>query len=268
MTILDEIFAHKRVEVAQRRKATPLAGIQAAASAAPPALGFLSALHRGRRHIAGNKGYIPALIPEIKHASPSRGVLIEDFDPLRLAGIYRSNGAAAVSVLTDWRFFQGGLEHLSQVRASYPDLPLLRKDFICDPYQVYEGRACGADAILLIVAGLGRGQLAELHALTLALGMTPLVEVHNLEELERALAIEPMLVGVNNRDLRDFTVNLETSLDLRMYIPESICMVAESGIHNRKDVERLAAAGVEAMLIGEALVQAADVGAKVRELLC
>jgi indole-3-glycerol phosphate synthase len=268
MTILDEIFAHKRAEVAQRRETAPLAEIQAAASAAPPALDFLSALHRGRRRIAGNREYIPALIAEVKHASPSRGLLIEDFDPVRLAGIYRSNGAAAVSVLTDQRFFQGGLEHLSQVRASYPDLPLLRKDFICDPYQVYEGRACGADAILLIVAALGRGQLAELYALALALGMTPLVEVHSLEELERALAIEPLLVGVNNRDLRDFTVSLETSLNLRAYIPEGTCMVAESGIHNRQDVERLAASGVEAMLIGEALVRAADVAVKVRALLC
>jgi len=268
MTILEKIFAHKRDEVARQREAVPFAEVQAAASAAAPALDFLGALHGARRRATKGGRNTPALIAEVKHASPSRGVLIEDFDPLRLAGIYRSNGAAAVSVLTDERFFQGSLEHLSRIRARYPDLPLLRKDFICDPYQVYEARACGADALLLIVAGLSGGQLAELHTLALALGMAPLVEVHSLEELERALAIEPMLVGVNNRDLRDFTVSLETSLDLRAYAPESACMVAESGIHNRQDVERLAAAGVNAMLVGEALVRAADVGAKVRELLC
>jgi indole-3-glycerol phosphate synthase len=268
MTILEKIFTHKRAEVAQQRKTTPLAEIQAAANAASPALDLLGALHRAGRRVTGNNGYTPALIAEVKHASPSRGVLIKDFDPLHLASIYRSNGAAAVSVLTDQRFFKGSMEDLSQVRARYQDLPLLRKDFICDPYQVYEARACGSDGILLIVAGLGEGQLAELHALALALGMTPLVEVHSLEELERALAIEPMLVGVNNRDLRDFTVSLDTSLNLRTYIPASVCMVAERGIHSRQDVDKLAAAGVEAMLIGEALVGAADVGAKVRELLC
>ena len=177
MTILDEIFAHKRAEVAQRRETAPLAEIQAAASAAPPALDFLSALHRGRRRIAGNREYIPALIAEVKHASPSRGLLIEDFDPVRLAGIYRSNGAAAVSVLTDQRFFQGSDQYLADIRGEV-ELPILRKDFMLDPYQVLEARAMGADCILIILAMVDDTLAAELCATAREQGLSILPEVH------------------------------------------------------------------------------------------
>lgn len=259
MTILAEIFAHKRLEVAEQKEACPLRELQAQACAAPPPLSLPVALGGALRR--------PALIAEVKRASPSRGVLAPDFDPLRLARTYQENGAAAISVLTDERYFQGRLEYLSQI-AALPGarLPLLRKDFICDPYQVYETRAAGADAVLLIVAGLEPVLLYDLHALVYELGMAALVEVHNRAELELALACNPPLVGINNRDLRDFTVSLETTLRLRPHVPAGACLVAESGIHTPADIARLAEAGVDAVLVGEALVSAADVAGKVREL--
>jgi indole-3-glycerol phosphate synthase len=258
----------------------------AAGDAAPPR-DFVAALRAARR---------PALIAEIKAASPSRGVLAADFDPLRLAHVYAENGAAAISVLTDERFFRGSLAYLSAVRAvgagsprpasghetgrgcerssrdPAPTIPLLQKDFICSTYQIYEARAAGADAILLIVAGLDVGLLAELHALACSLGMAALVEAHTAEELDVALALSPALVGVNARNLHDFTINLDTTIALATRVPAEICMVAESGIHNAADVARLMAAqrasgsGVDAILVGEALVTAADTAAKVREL--
>jgi indole-3-glycerol phosphate synthase len=193
-------------------------------------------------------------------------VLIEDFDPLRLAGAYRQAGAAAVSVLTDTRYFQGHLEHLRAISAAQPGLPLLRKDFICDPYQVYEARAAGASAVLLIAAHLDAGLLRSLHQLILEAGMAPLVEVHNREEFEKTLSLNPRLVGVNNRDLHDFTVRIGLTLELRPLAPAGICFVAESGIHTPQDVMRLAEAHVNAMLVGEALVTAPNVGEKVRRL--
>ncbi|MEW5869563.1 MAG: indole-3-glycerol phosphate synthase TrpC [Chloroflexota bacterium] len=263
MSILDEIFAHTRQEVARRKLALPLAEVRQQAAAAEPSLDFAGAL-RTARSAAG----APALIAEIKRASPSRGLLAPDFDPLRLAHIYRANGAAAISVLTEPRYFQGSLEILRQVRQAQPATPLLRKDFICDPYQLYEGRAAGADAVLLIVAGLEAALLRDLHTLSLELGLSPLVEVHNLAELELALACGAGLVGINNRDLGDFSVRLETSLELRSQAPAGVCLVAESGIHSRADVERLAQAGFDAILVGEALVTAADVAAQVRSLAC
>lgn len=262
MTILEEIFAHKRQEVAQRRQAVPLAAMRRAAEAAPPALDFTGALRAAPRP--------PALIAEIKCASPSKGVLVADFDPLRLAETYRQNGAAAVSILTDERYFRGSLETLSQVAEHYarggPRLPLLRKDFLCDPYQVYEARAAGADAVLLIAAHLDLPALRDLHALAESLGMAALVEVHDQAELETAAQIEARLIGVNNRDLRDFSVRLETTLELMPLAPQGACLVAESGIHQSEDVNRLRAAGVDAVLVGEALVTAPDVAGKVREL--
>jgi indole-3-glycerol phosphate synthase len=259
MSILDEIFAHKRREVAGRRQVRPLAAVQRAAEVAPPALDFIGALRSGRSDT------LPALIAEVKKASPSRGVLCPDFDPLQLARLYTANGAAAISVLTDERYFQGHLDFLSQIAALVPRLPLLRKDFLCDEYQVYEARAAGADAVLLIVAGLDQPTLLRLHALARQLGMTPLVEVHRLDELPRALECAPVLIGINNRDLRDFSVNLETTFRLRPYIPASVCVVAESGIHGAREARALAEAGVEAILVGEALVTARDVAEKVKE---
>ena len=263
MTILEEIFAHKRVELELFKQVKPMAQAQAEAAQAPPPLDFTAALLEAR-------GAFPALIAEVKRASPSRGVLVSDFDPVRLARIYRENGAAAISVLTDERYFQGSLDHLNRIAASFAPLPerppLLRKDFIFDEYQLYEARAAGADAVLLIVAGLEQGRLRALHALALELGMASLVEVHSLEELNTALNCDPLLVGINNRDLHNFSVSLETTLKLRPFIPAGICVVAESGIHTPQDVACLHQAGVDAILVGEALVTAADIPGQVRRL--
>jgi indole-3-glycerol phosphate synthase len=264
MTILDEIFRHKRQEIALQKRRKSLEQVRLEAASAPPPLDFLGALRD--RFGAG-----PALIAEIKRGSPSRGLLAREFDPLRLARIYRENGAAAISVLTDERYFGGCLEHLAAVVQDRPvepalSLPVLRKDFLCDPYQVYQARAAGADAVLLIAAALPPELLRTLYGLAVSLGMAPLVEVHTLEELEAALAVEPVLIGINNRDLRDFNVSLETALRLRPAVPPGITVVAESGIHTPMDVERLAGAGIDAILVGEALVSAEDTATQVRLL--
>ena len=246
----------------------PLETVRARAAAAPPARDFVAAL----RSAPG-----VALIAEVKRASPSKGVLRPDFDAVQLATTYAANGAAAISVLTDEVFFQGNLAYMVQIRSQFSShlnpsdqpgpVPLLRKDFIIHPYQVYEARAAGADALLLIAAILSDADLAELLSLTQAQGMTALVEVHDREELLRVLPLAPRLVGVNNRNLRDFSVNLDTCLRLRSLVPPDVCFVAESGIQTRADMARLAAAGVDAALVGEALVTAPDVGARVRELI-
>jgi indole-3-glycerol phosphate synthase len=263
MTILDEIFAHKRQEVADLRRVTPLAQIERTVLAANPPRDFTGAL----AETAAINGS-PALIAEIKRASPSRGLLAPGLDPSSLAQVYQENGAAAISVLTDERYFQGSLADLQVVARSGAGLPVLRKDFLCDPYQVYEARQAGADAVLLIVAGLSPAELAELHALAGSLGMAALVEVHNQAELEVALSLNPALIGINHRDLRDFSVSLEAGMALIPHIPEGVCVVAESGIHTAGDVRRLADAGFDAILVGEALVTAADIPAKVRSLAC
>jgi indole-3-glycerol phosphate synthase len=264
MNVLQEIFTHKRQELTQRKRKHPLKAVVAAAQAAPPPLDFVDALLR--KSASAPQSAFPALIAEVKRGSPSRGLLAPDFDPLRLARLYTDNGAAAISVLTDERYFGGHLDYLAQIAGLSPRPPLLRKDFICDPYQVYEARAAGADAILLIVAGLSAPQLAELHALAKSLGMAALVEVHTRQELNQALALEPTLIGINNRDLSDFSVNLEITLGLLPHVPKGVVVVSESGIRNRQDVERLGAAGVQAVLVGEALVTAEDKAARVREL--
>lgn len=285
MTVLNEIIDYKRrEEVPRRQRAVSLATIRARAAQAPAPRDFVAALRR-------TPGV--ALIAEVKRASPSKGLLRSNFDPLDLATAYAENGAAAISVLTDAPYFQGRLAHLTEIRNQILDIgelrlggsepldempnsqsvipnisiPLLRKDFIIAPYQVYESRAAGADALLLIAAALADAEMAELLALTRELGMTALVEVHDRAEMLRVLPLRPRLIGVNNRDLRDFSVDLNTCLMLRPLVPPEICFVAESGIHGRPDVERLAAAGVDAILVGEALVTAPDVGAKVREFV-
>jgi indole-3-glycerol phosphate synthase len=213
------------------------------------------------------------LIAELKRASPSRGLLAPHLDMLQLAQIYAANGAAALSVLTDEKYFLGSLATLRSLRRSAALLPpLLRKDFILCPAQLYESRAAGADAILLIAAALpADAELADLHALALDLGLTPLVEIHTLDELERVLRLPALkLVGINNRDLKTFTVSLDTTVQLRPHIPRSgapgIRVVSESGIFTAAQVALLAALGVDAILVGEALVTAPDIGAKVREL--
>lgn len=263
--LLAEILAHKRVEIALEQASRPLAAVRAAAEAMPRPLDFVAAL----RGAAGR----PALIAEIKRRSPSRGLLLADFDPLHLARLYRQNGAACISVLTDRRFFGGDLAHLTGIKSQEPQVPLLRKDFICDPYQVYQARAAGADALLLIVAALEPAQLRDLHALAADLNMAALIEVHTAAELEVALTCWPRLIGINNRDLRTFRVDLATTEHLARQISADVCVVAESGIHTAADLARLAAiprpggvAGVDAVLVGEALVTATDVAAKVREL--
>jgi indole-3-glycerol phosphate synthase len=256
-TILDEIIHWKQDEVARCRRAQPIEAIQAAMAWAPPPRDFAAALRASG----------VSLIAEVKRASPSKGLLRPDLNPVALAREYECNGAAAISVLTDERFFQGSLDHLRAVRQSV-SLPVLRKDFVIDPYQVYEARAAGADAVLLIVAALSDPALKTLHQLVQQLGMVALVEVHNGAELARALKIESCLrvLGVNNRDLRTFEVDLETTARLRPRVPAGVVLVAESGVHSPRDVARLAAIGADAMLVGEALVRAADVGSKVRQL--
>jgi len=273
MSILDEIFAHKREEVARQKRVRSLFSLRTLAEGAPPPRDFLGSIRRysfPAGYPESHQDRQPALIAEIKRASPSRGLLMPDFDPLSLACIYQENGAAAISILTDERYFQGHLDYLWEVadlrEKNPPGLPLLRKDFICDPYQLYQSRSSGADAVLLIVAGLQVPLLHELHDLARRLNLTPLVEVHTLEELEIALTCDPVLIGINNRNLHDFSVNLETTLRLRESVPPGICLVAESGIHSEEDVALLASAGVDALLVGEALVTSGDIPGQVRKL--
>jgi indole-3-glycerol phosphate synthase len=255
-TILDEIIEWKRVEVAQNRSVKPLDVVQSEAEAAPAPRDLTAALRAPG----------VSLIAEIKRASPSRGLLRPNLDPAALAHKYAANGAAAISVLTDARYFQGDLEDLGAVRHAV-DLPVLRKDFILNRYQVFEARAAGADALLLIVATLTDVELSSLYRLARELGMAALVEVHSETEVARALALQARIIGINNRDLRTFQVSLETTARLRPLVPTEIALVAESGIHTPDDVARLAALDVDAMLVGESLVRAQDVGAKVRELV-
>jgi indole-3-glycerol phosphate synthase len=206
-----------------------------------------------------------ALIAEIKKASPSKGVLIENFDPVELAKTYASNGASALSVLTDQAFFQGDLKFIYDVRVAV-DLPVLRKDFLIDPYQIYASRVGGADALLLIVAALDDKQLTDLLALTYEIGMVALVEVHNEEEVDSALKAGARLIGVNNRDLMTFEVNLNTTARLAGLLPEDATLVAESGVFTAEDVRNMGRLGAHAVLVGEALVTAPDIGAQTKTL--
>ncbi len=258
--LLDEIMSWKREEVAKAKREQPQPTLQALAATLPPPLDFAAALRApGVR-----------LIAEVKRASPSKGLLCHDFDPEALARTYAENGAAAISVLTDARFFQGSLDHLVRVKETLASigkpLPVLRKDFIFDPYQVWEARVAGADAILLIVAVLGDKALRSLLALARRLGMEALVEVHNEQELARAVTAGARIIGINNRDLRTFTVDLAVTERLRPLVPPDILVVSESGIHTPEDVARLAAIGVDAILVGEAFVRARaqERGEKVR----
>jgi indole-3-glycerol phosphate synthase len=257
VSILHRILETKREEVDARRRKMPLVELKARLADTPPTRGFHRALRQTQNPIA--------LIAEIKRASPSKGVICEDFDPLRIAEQYHEAGADALSVLTDEPYFQGKPEYLTQARERVP-LPALRKDFLIDEYQVYESRALGADAILLIVAAIpDPAQLHDLRALAESLGMDALVEVHDEWELETAVESGAMLIGVNNRDLRTFEVSLETTLRLLRYFPEGITRVSESGIETADDVQRLHAAGVDALLVGETLMRAADPVAVVRQ---
>ena len=257
--ILQKILARKVEEVAARSAARPLAQVRALAADMPPARGFASAIEA---RIAGGA---PAVIAEVKKASPSRGVIRPDFHPAQIARSYEAGGAACLSVLTDVDFFQGADAYLQEARAACA-LPVLRKDFTVDPYQVHEARALGADCILLIVAALSDGQLAELSGAAMELGLDVLVEVHDIDELERAIQVPAPLLGINNRSLRTFDVSLDTTLSLRGVVPRDRRLVTESGIHTAADVARMREAGIDAFLVGEAFMRESDPGAALRRL--
>lgn len=257
--ILRKILARKAEEVAERARRAPLEELKRRLADAPAPRGFLKAI-RGR--IAAG---LPAVIAEIKKASPSKGLLREDFRPDEIARSYERHGATCLSVLTDVDFFRGGDEHLQQARAACA-LPVLRKDFTIDAYQVYEARVLGADAILLIVAALGDSPMRELAELAAQLDMDVLVEVHDEPELDRALKLNMPLIGINNRDLRTFNTSLETTLNLLGKIPADRVVVTESGIHAPADVSRLRARDVNVFLVGEAFMKAGDPGLKLQEL--
>lgn len=260
MSILDEIFAHKRGEVKDKKNRISTSKLESVIQDLPAPRSFFDAL-------ADETSPTPNLIAEVKYRSPSKGILCPDFDHLALAKTYAENGAAAISVLTDEKYFGGSLDYLSEISDANLGIPLLRKDFIFDAYQILEARSAGASAILLIVAMLDDNELKNLLHVATDLGLDALVETHTTEEVERALKADAHIIGVNNRDLHTFNVSLKTSLTLGSLIPDNRVMVAESGIHTREDVGKLATAGVNAMLIGEGLVTADDVAAKVREFI-
>ena len=257
--ILDRILETKRADVAARKATIPLSAIDARIDGQTPPRGFRAALDA--RAATGH-----ALVAEIKKASPSKGLIRADFDPPAHARAYQAGGAACLSVLTDERWFQGADDYLTAAREAC-DLPVLRKDFMVDPWQVPESRALGADAILLIMAALDDGMLAEIEASAMDCGMDVLVEVHDEHEMERAMKLKSRLIGVNNRDLRDFTVDFARTYELIGKAPKDCTFVAESGLMTRADLDEMAAHGVHCFLIGEALMRQADVEAATRAMV-
>ena len=251
--LLDTILARKREEVSVRRARMPMAQVAARAAAADAPRGFAAAI--AAQVCTG----LPAVIAEVKKASPSKGLIRPGFDPAAIARSYQSGGATCLSVLTDVDFFQGSDAFLQQARGACA-LPVLRKDFTIDAYQVHEARALGADCILLIVAALDDARLAELTSLAMDLGMDVLVEVHDIDELERALQVPAPLLGINNRNLRTFEVSLDTTLALRDAVPRDRILVTESGIATPADVRRMRGGGIDAFLVGEAFMREADPG--------
>ena len=257
--VLQRILEVKAEEVERAKRAKPLTEVENEARTAPPARDFAGSL---RSRIVSGK---PAVIAEIKKASPSRGVLRERYEPAAIAASFERHGAACLSILTDAEFFQGALDHLKGARAAC-ELPVLRKDFMIDPYQVHEARAAGADCILLIVAALDLHRMRDLEACAHALGMAVLVEAHDAAELNRALRLETPLIGINNRDLRTFRTRLETTLDLLPDIPDGRLVVTESGIRTPADVARMRGHKVECFLVGEAFMRAPDPGVELERL--
>lgn len=257
--ILVKILKRKQEEIAERSAKIPLAIMQQLAEAADPVRGFVESI--ARRISDGDAG----VIAEIKKASPSKGLLREDFKPAEIAASYEKHGAACLSVLTDRDFFQGHEEFLQQARKAC-SLPVIRKDFIIDPYQVFEARAISADCILLIVSALNDNQLEQLSQLAIRLGMDVLVEVHDLEELERALVLNLPLIGINNRNLRTFDTSLDTTLDLLSRIPDGHIVITESGIHTQDDVKLMRDNKVNGFLVGEAFMRAEDPGLELANL--
>ena len=255
-TVLDKIVAQKWTEIDAARRERPPEVLRERLSAAPPVRDFAAAL-------AAAPGI--GLIAEVKKASPSAGVIRADFDPVAIATTYAAHGAHCISVLTDEQFFQGHLDDLHAVRKAV-SVPVLRKDFILDPYQVLEARAAGADAVLLIAECLDDAQLSSLYESTRELGMHALVEIYEPENLHRVLRLRPPLLGINNRNLKTFVTDLGHSIRLADQVPAETLLVSESGIRNREDVQRLRAAGVRAILVGETLMRAEDIGAKIEEL--
>ena len=256
-TILDKIVATKRLEIAAAKERRSLESLRGALPQAPPLRDFFAAVSRpGQVH----------LIAEVKRASPSKGLIRADFDPVEIAQQYAAHGASAISVLTDETYFQGHLDFLTAIRAAV-DVPLLRKDFILDTYQLVEARLAGADAVLLIAECLDDCQLRKLHNEAVELGLTPLVELYKPENLPRVLQAGATLIGVNNRDLRTFVVDLDHSIQLRRQVPGECVFVSESGISTRSDVERLAAAGVDAILVGESLMRQPSISSATAQLV-
>lgn len=255
--ILEQIVATKRIEIASAKSALPLTELRAQLRDAPPVRNFFAAL--------AADGPIK-LIAEVKKASPSKGIIRADFSPVEIATTYQQHGATCISILTDEHYFQGSLAFLTAIRQA-TNIPLLRKDFILDTYQLHEARVAGADAVLLIAECLDDCMLRTLHNEALELGLTPLVELYDPENLPRVLDAGARLIGVNNRDLRSFQVDLSHTIRMRSLIPSDCLLVGESGIESRADAERLGAAGIDAMLVGESLMREPDIGLAVDRLL-
>lgn len=255
--ILDEIMRYQREQLPKVMRDIPLEDVRALAAIAPPPVDFYAALHRPG----------VSLIAECKKASPSKGLMVPDYDPVQLARTYARAGAAAISVLTDARHFQGDLSHLRDVKEALPQMPVLRKDFIFHPYQVYEARAAGADAILLIAAVLVQSEMSSLLDLAHQIGMNALVEVHTDQELDMVLPLGPRIIGVNNRNLQTFAVDFANTARLRQKIPAGILVVGESGLKTEEDVRQMTAIGVDAILVGETLVRSKNVLQTAKELV-
>ncbi|MEW6381716.1 MAG: indole-3-glycerol phosphate synthase TrpC [bacterium] len=255
--ILDEILIHKRIEVARKKLSLPFRELEERTKSLPPARNFYQALKQP-------DGI--SIIAEIKKASPSRGIIRKSFDPIQIAQVYEQEGASAISVLTDQKFFQGDLDYLRKVR-EIVSLPLLRKDFIIDEYQIYEARAAGADAVLLIAAALSPERLGGLYSLARSIGLQVLLEVHDRDELDTALAIGAAIIGINNRNLKTFQVDLSVTASLAPLIPHDRVIVSESGIHEASQLHFLESLGVDAVLIGEAFMAHDDIGQAFRKLV-